>query len=118
MRRAITSNLVSTRHDYVAPTTRTTSTVLAAVPESPPDAAERQRAGYLIRRLKLVLFDLGLARNIPTDWVVPTGDGLVFGLLTIKQADQLIRTLEDVVTGRPPTSSGPGPGQLSFFEGG
>jgi len=88
------------------------------ITEVPAEQVLRRRAEHLIRRLNLVLFDLRLDRTVPTGWVVPTDQGLAFGLLSLKQADELIRALENLVSGRSPAPSGPGPGQLSFFKAG
>ena len=88
------------------------------ITEVPAEQVLRRRAEHLIRRLNLVLFDLGLDQTVPTGWVVPTGEGLAFGLLPLRRADQLICRLEDVVRGRPSGSFGPGPDQRSFFKAG
>src|SRR5450755_3705351 len=74
-----------------------------------------RRSHYLVRRISVVLFDLGLRETLPPDWAVPSAAGVDFGLLSHKEADRLVLTLELFIRdGRPgPLSSGPG--QLSLF---
>jgi hypothetical protein len=80
------------------------------------DAAGHQLAAHLTRRFRVVLLDLGLDGTVPNDWVDYALGGVSFKNLTQRQADYLIRTLEDIAAycGREvPT---PGPDQLSLFE--
>jgi hypothetical protein len=76
---------------------------------------ETQRAVCLIRRLERVFLDLGLDRTVPDGWVEPSIDGLSFSSLTLRQADQLVRALEDLAVDHDPEVPEPGPGQLSLF---
>lgn len=55
-----------------------------------------QRAQHLARRLRFVLFDLGLDHKLPS-WFSATEFGLDFAPLNHKDAQLLIKTLEDVV---------------------
>ena len=86
--------------------------------EDPNPSTGSCPADYLIRRLKLVLFDLGLDASVPGHWITPVSEGLDFGTLTIKQGDELIRRLEDLAADRRVLASSPGPGQLSLFGNG
>lgn len=80
--------------------------------EAPPDLW-LQRAGSLARRLQVALYDLGV--DVPNGWAVPTSDGLAFEDLTFKQADALVRRLEDIAAVHTPSTPGPGPGQRTLF---
>jgi hypothetical protein len=68
-----------------------------------------------VRRITVVLSDFGLRETLPSDWAVPTADGVDFGLLTHKEADRLIQTLEDFLRDGRPERPAPGPGQLYLF---
>ena len=74
-----------------------------------------QRSHYLVRRFSVVLSDLGLRETLPADWAVPSADGVDFGLLSHKEADRLIQTLEDFLRDGRPEPLAPGPDQLSLF---
>ena len=63
----------------------------------------------------IVLSDLGLRETLPSDWAVPSPDGVDFGLLSLKEADRLIQTLEDFLRDGRPQRPAPGPDQLSLF---
>ena len=80
-------------------------------------AVTKRRAVYLTRRLKLILFDLGLDRSVPADWIAPMENGLAFEELTLRQTDELIKKLENLNVRRQPLTPEPGPGQLSLFGG-
>jgi hypothetical protein len=80
---------------------------------APPDDVDHQRGDYLISRLRAALLDLGLA--LPADWITRTGDGLVFGDLTYKQADALAIGLEDLAAARSSAAPIPGLGQQPSF---
>lgn len=94
-----------------------TAEVEAATPATSSDV-RLQRNGYLVRRFSVVFFDLGLREILPANWVVPTADGVDFGLLSFKDADRLALTLEDLIRGGRPELPAPGPDQLSFFPSG
>jgi hypothetical protein len=89
-----------------------------AIPEIPVNRVQLRRAEHLARRLNLCLFDAGIDRVVPTGWALPTNQGLQFGLLTLSQADQLVRRLEDLVNSRRRTPLGPGSGRLTLFKAG
>jgi hypothetical protein len=74
-----------------------------------------QRSHYLVRRIFIVLADLGLRETLPADWVVPTADGVDFGLLSFKDAARLALTLESLIRDGRPQRPAPGPDQLSLF---
>jgi len=86
----------------------------AAVRDGGEEGPEHQRCVLLGRRLRRVLFDLGLDQVLD-GWVAPTSSGLAFADLPFRQADRLVYVLEDVVGGRPGLTSGPGPAQLRLF---
>lgn len=81
----------------------------AATPKSP--------AQYLVRRLRSVLFDLRLDQLL-AGWASPISTGLRFQTLTLKEAEALVRALEDVIGYRSPISTHPSPGsrQLRLFD--
>jgi hypothetical protein len=82
------------------------------------DAIGHQQADHLIRRLRVALCDLGLDGVVPNDWVDYATGGVSFNNLTHRQADYLIRTLEDLAADQVTEVPEPGPGQLSFFQNG
>ena len=84
--------------------------------EIPADQMNTQRA--LARRFNLVLFDLGVDGIVPNNWVMATEDGLAFKQLSLRDADRLVRALEDLAVGCEPDRATPGPNQLSLFERG
>ncbi|HZQ78670.1 MAG TPA: hypothetical protein VFE55_15145 [Acidimicrobiia bacterium] len=55
-------------------------------------------ARSLVRRLSLVLHDLGLDGIVPAGWVSVDGAAVVFGELDVPAADRLDRHLEDIAT--------------------
>ena len=73
-----------------------------------PDEDTQRRADYLAQRIHVVLFDLGLNRIVPTAWITPVDDGLAFTVLTIRQADQLVRRLEDLALANKVIAPSPG----------
>jgi hypothetical protein len=75
-----------------------------------------QRAQHLQRRLQLILLDLNLDGAIPVDCVRPVNDGGLVLVLSHRQADRLIQTLENLtINGHADRADRrPGPGQLSF----
>jgi hypothetical protein len=76
---------------------------------------KRTTAHYLARRLLRAFHDLGIAREIPTGWVRAESDGLVFGNLTVSQADKLVLAVEDLALCRRSFPADPGPNQLPLF---
>ena len=113
------TNVIVTAHDAVPPREIISQNAESSqVGEIQTDAIGHQRAGHLIRRLRVVLLDLGLDGMVPNDWVEPSIDGLSFSSLSLRQADQLVRALEDLATDYEPEVSTPGPDQLSLFEDG
>lgn len=74
-----------------------------------------RRSHYLVRCISIVLSDLGLGETLPSDWAVPSADGVDFGLLSLREADRLIQTLEDFLRDGRPQRPAPGPDQLSLF---
>jgi hypothetical protein len=74
-----------------------------------------QRASHLARRLQIALFDLGLDQIVPDGWISPTSDGVAFNLLTLRQADRLVRALEDVALDYEAQGPKAGPGQLRLI---
>jgi|GEM_PF-5706974 len=108
------TNAISAAHD-VAPI-RDQSTQPSLISETDTDPVGHQRANCLIKRLRVVLLDLGLDRTVPDGWVEPSIDGLSFSFLTLRQADRLVRALEDLAIDHGPEVPEPGPGQLSLFE--
>lgn len=86
---------------------------------APPVPAPQQSADHLRRRLLGVFFDLGLD-DLLGDWMTVTHEGILrFRDLTLRDADQLARRLEDVADGFcGGTGVGHVVGQQSLFEGG
>src|SRR5579884_1842389 len=84
------------------------------LPGGPSPKVRLQRARALHRRLSLALFDLGLDRVLG-DWALPTSEGLRFGILPHRQAEELVRRLEDLVEAVSLEQPAPGPGQLSLW---
>jgi len=76
-----------------------------------------KRAHHLAKRLRLVLFDLGLSESLPKGWITPTAEGVGFNQLSLKQTESLVRTLEGVVGDRLPFTVGAGVKQPSLFGG-
>jgi hypothetical protein len=83
--------------------------------EIPAEKMNTHRA--LARRLNLVLFGLGLDEVVPNNWVMPTEHGFFFADLSVRQADRLIRALEDMAADYKPETFTAGPDQLGFFDG-
>ena len=75
----------------------------------PAELMNTQRA--LTRRLNLALFDLGLDEVVPNNWATPTPGGLAFKQLTLRQADRLVRALEDLAADYQPETFTPGPNE-------
>jgi hypothetical protein len=100
------------------------SKVISQIPEpvlrdeEAPDSGGKQTACWLARRLALAMCDLGLSEILPNYSAAPTAEGLSFRSLTLRQADQLVRALEDLARHHEPKRPVPGPGQLSLFENG
>jgi hypothetical protein len=112
------TNVITAAHD-VAPIRETSQSNQAGlISETHRDADGHQRADHLARRFRVVLLDVGLDGVVPDGWVEPTSNGLSFGTLTHRQADYLIRILEDIAADFEPEVPTPGPDQLSFFEDG
>jgi hypothetical protein len=80
------------------------------------ETAGQRRADYLPRRLDVVWLDLGLDSIVPAGWAAATPNGLSFGELNTRQADNLIRALEDIAACYEREVPTPGPNQLSLFE--
>jgi hypothetical protein len=74
-----------------------------------------QRSHHLVQRIFIILSDLGLRETLPSDWAVPSPDGVDFGFLSQREADRLIQTLEGFLRDGRPAPSAPGPDQLSLF---
>ena len=110
------TNTTIAAHDAV-PTGKdiSQSTQPSLISKTYRDPVGHQRADHLVRRLRVVWSDLGLDGTVPKDWVEATSDGLSFGNLTHRQADRLVRVLEDLVLDHGPEVPEPGPGQLSLF---
>lgn len=109
------TNVIIAAHD-LAPIRETSQPAEPSlIAETQHDAVGHQRADHLVRRLRVVWSDLGLDGTVPKDWVEATSDGLSFGNLTHRQADRLVRVLEDLVLDHGPEVPEPGPGQLSLF---
>jgi hypothetical protein len=72
-------------------------------------------ASPLVRRIQIAFFDLGLDRVVPTGWAVPTEGGVAFETLTLKQADQLVRALEDLALDYEGQRPKAGPEQLRLW---
>ena len=111
------TNVITAAHD-VAPTGEIISPTAnpSLIDETRTDVVGHQRADSLTKRLRVVLLDLGLDGMVPNDWVEPSIDGLSFSFLTLRQADRLVRVLEDLAIDHGPEVPEPGPGQLSLFE--
>ena len=76
---------------------------------------EKSTAYYLARRLHLAFSDLGLRDHIRAGWVQPGADCLVFGSLTVAQADKFVLAVEDVAHGYRPRTPSVSPDQLGLF---
>jgi hypothetical protein len=83
-----------------------------------PQRGNQQTTSWLARRLRVATLDLGLSEILPDHWDTPTAGGLSFCTLSLRQADRLVRALEDLALDREPVMPAPGPGQLSLFENG
>ena len=81
------------------------------------DPVGHQRADHLARRFRVVLLDLGLDGTVPNDWVDYALGGVSFKNLTQRQADYLIRTLEDIAVDQEREVPTPGADQLALFGG-
>lgn len=110
------TNAIIGAHDFTSAGKTSQSTEPSVIAETQHDAVGYQRAGHLIRRLRVVLADLGLDGTVPGGWASPTSCGVSFRDLTQRQANYLVRTLEDLAVDRAPDLAGPGPDQLSLFE--
>ena len=110
------THVITAAHDAV-PTGEITSqpTEPSLIGGIQRDAIGHQRADYLVRRLRVVLLALGLGSTVPNGWAKPRSNGLSFGELTLRQADNLVKALEDIAGDYEPEISTPGPGQLSLF---
>jgi hypothetical protein len=112
------TNVITVAHDS-APIRETSQPTKPSLnSDIQTDAVGHQRADQLARRLRVVLLDLGLDGTIPNGWVDYALGGVSFKNLTQRQADYLIRTLEDIAADFEPEVPEPGPGQLSLFGGG
>jgi hypothetical protein len=112
------TNVITAVHDAVPPREPFSQNAESGLNRDiQTDAVDHQRADHLLRRLEVVWLDLGLDRTVPNGWVEASTDGLNFTSLTLRQANQLIRALEDLAVEHVPEVPEPGPGQLSFFDG-
>jgi len=109
------TNVITAAHDLALIGESSQSTQPGLNSEIQTDAIGYPRTEPLVRRLRVVWSDLGLDGTVPKDWVEATSDGLSFGNLTHRQADRLVRVLEDLVLDHGPEVPEPGPGQLSLF---
>jgi hypothetical protein len=66
-----------------------------------------ERAESLHRRLQMTLAELQLTAVVGDGWAKATEAGIEFGTINLKQADALVRRLEDLVSPAP-TATGPG----------
>ena len=113
------TNVITAAHDVasireiISPTANP-----SLIDETRTDVVGHQRADSLTKRLRVVLLDLGLDGVVPNCWVEASIDGLNFSSLTLKQADRLVRALEELAVDHVVEVPEPGPGQLSLFEGG
>lgn len=110
------TNVIAAAHD-VAPIREIISQTAepSLIDEIQTDADGHQRADHLARRFRVVLLDLGLDGTVPNDWVDYALGGVSFKNLTQRQADYLIRTLEDIAARYEREFPTPGPDQLSLF---
>jgi len=98
----------STTGEVTIPSEDATITSITPVPSN-------TTTQYLTRRLRRVLFDLGLDQKVGS-WITPSQERLEFASLSIQQADALVLVLEDVVAGRKRTGTRrPGTNQLRLF---
>ena len=111
------TNVIIAAHD-LAPIRETSQPAEPSlIAETQHDAVGHQRAAHLTRRLRVVLIDLGLDATVPKEWVDYALGGVSFKNLTQRQADYLIRTLEDIAVDQERRVPTPGPDQLSLFGG-
>lgn len=99
------------------PTTRTAPTLHVVADPAPAvtsPAVTSPVAASLTRRLRLALFDLGLAAVLPEGWAHASGDSIGFDPLPVPVADRLVRRFEDLTRSIEETASlGAGTSQLS-----
>ena len=86
--------------------------------EPAPQCGGQQTTTWLAKRLWVATFDLGLSDLLPDNWAIPTADGLSFNPVALRQADRLVRALEDLSRNHEPKRPAPGPGQLTLFQDG
>lgn len=94
-----------------------------AVPSPDPDVGRDQRSmaraasqQLRVRRLNLVLCDLGLDAVLPDGWITVTAAGVVFGDLGIAATERLVRRLESLADRLlPQPEPEPGEGQEALF---
>jgi hypothetical protein len=111
------TNVITVAHDLASIRETSQSNQAGLISETDRDAIGHQRADHLARRFRVVLLDLGLDGTVPNGWVKASTDGLNFSSLTLRQADQLVRALEDLAVNHEAEVPEPGPGQLSLFGG-
>ena len=86
----------------------------AITPVTPLDPT-KSTAYYLARRLHLALHDLGVQQHVPSRWVQPSPEGLSFRPLGLREADEFVLALEDVVLARTASEPLVSPDQLRLF---
>lgn len=83
--------------------------------EPASDRLDYQRADYPARRLRVTLLYISVDKGLPTVWINPTSEGLRFTELTLRQADDLVRSLDDIAANHQVKPRRPGTGELSLF---
>ena len=77
--------------------------------------ADAERLAAFRRRWHRALYDLGWLRVTGDDWVRTGTTGLEFGALEFKNADAILRELEDLGRHRPTSRAARCAGQLGLF---
>lgn len=69
-------------------------------PATTPLDPTKSTAYSLAHRLHLALHDLGILRHVPSEWWKASPEGLSFRTLGLREADEFVLALEDVVLAR------------------